>query len=68
MRWQAHHVEVGDRRTRTGFLLFPKEINGEVRWLEWATWREVAKSDWIDIEWEACHWIDAEPASSGEGV
>lgn len=32
--------ELGERRTVTRFLLFPKYIGNEMRWLETATWEE----------------------------
>ena len=37
------------------FLLFPKEINNEVRWLETASWREeLVEARWVD---NADRWI-----------
>ena len=30
----------------TQFLLLPKTINGETRWLEWATWRWETNYRW----------------------
>jgi len=30
----------GQKRVRRAFLLFPKTINHERRWLEWAEWEE----------------------------
>ena len=35
-----HH---GDKVIRKGFLLFPKTVNKEMRWLEKASWEE----EWI---------------------
>lgn len=32
--------ELGETRTITQFLLFPKTINNETRWLETTTWEE----------------------------
>lgn len=32
--------ELGKSRVRRRFLLFPKRIGGETRWLELATWKE----------------------------
>jgi hypothetical protein len=54
--------KVGDVyfRTRKKFLLFPKTINNERRWLEYAEWEEYwdyipfeggCYSSWIAIEW-----------------
>lgn len=41
MRWEDKPYvgpKWGDRRTKTGFLLFPKCMAGEWRWLEKASW------------------------------
>jgi len=38
MRW--HRQEDGEKRTVTRFLIFPKCIGDEWRWLERATWAE----------------------------
>ena len=39
MKWIAKkEVAVGDIRLKSKFLLFPKNINDEVRWLEKATY------------------------------
>ena len=32
--------QVGDIKIKSRFLLFPKTINGELRWLEKASWEE----------------------------
>ena len=55
--------EIGDRRTKTKFLFFPKEINKEIRWLERATWVEEWKkhrnsnslpeiTKWSAVKWK----------------
>jgi len=31
----------GDARTKSGFLLLPKKIGNEWRWLEYASWKQV---------------------------
>lgn len=38
MRWKQRHTESGTIRIVTKFLLLPKALNGETRWLEKATW------------------------------
>lgn len=51
--------QVGDERIVTKFLLFPKIINDEERWLERATWVErlyegILMSDpdfWLPVYW-----------------
>ena len=41
MRWKAKHEKTkGDERKKSGFLLLPRQIAGEWRWLEYATWIE----------------------------
>jgi len=32
--------EVGDTRVQKGFLLLPKRIDNETRWMEYAEWKE----------------------------
>ena len=54
MRWAER--EPFDRRVRRGFLLFPRCINGEWRWLEMAEWRQfwgvgLRSCAWIDEDW-----------------
>lgn len=63
MRWKR--PAQGEGRTKTAFLFFPKEIGGETRWLQKATWleevmyygpRDVQKiTHW---EWVAVRWLD----------
>lgn len=58
--------KVGDYRTNSGFLLFPKRIGDETRWLEYAKWQEKIVED-IDVDmagtayrilsWEATDWL-----------
>lgn len=40
MKWYKEHPSPGHIRKRTRFLFFPKNIEGEIRWLEKATWVE----------------------------
>jgi hypothetical protein len=40
MRWNQKKPEFGDRKVCGSFLLFPKCIEGEFRWLEYAYWEE----------------------------
>lgn len=50
MRWYA--ARTGDRRTKSRFLLLPKTIDGETRWLEKAQWVQVYFDyKWVSIEW-----------------
>jgi hypothetical protein len=54
----------GKVRFRAGFLLFPKTINKETRWLEFARWVEIfgqkglvnpnreVEPSWYTLDWE----------------
>jgi len=58
------HPKHGDVRVITKFLLFPKCINGEWRWLEWATFKEVHNHDYVNHEepcwacWDGLSWVE----------
>ena len=65
MRWKA--PQVGDTRTRSGFLFLPKTINGETRWLERAEWTERFSGVHVycygefvrtECKWLLVEWID----------
>jgi hypothetical protein len=62
MRWTSNpNPKEGDLRVRKGFLIFPKCIAGETRWLEYAIWRErfcepysydaIDLSYWVGVRW-----------------
>ena len=61
MRWKQN--EKGDQRVRRRFLVLPKSIGGEVRWLEVASWKE----EFFELygpngywsEWLGTEWVDA---------
>jgi hypothetical protein len=66
MRWKLKYPERGETRQKSAFLFFPKTINGERRWLEFATWLEVygeldddmpESLGWGGSYWEAKEWI-----------
>jgi hypothetical protein len=48
----------GDRQCREEFLLFPKSIDGEVRWLTTAKWEEKYESSSYPSLWWGTKWID----------
>lgn len=52
MRWRDR-VEVGDKRVRSAFLLLPRRIAGETRWLERSAWEEELRSAFTDFGWIA---------------
>lgn len=50
MRWRKPEIT---NREITRFLLWPKTIDGETRWLEVACWAEhYAKGKWWPQHWE----------------
>lgn len=66
MKWTK--PTFGDERTKTAFLIFPKTIRRETRWLERASWLEIYKKvsfcdeDGLYLytggKWLECYWID----------
>lgn len=56
MRWK--HPEFLETRIKTRFLIFPKTIENETRWLEKATWKEMyIKGLSSTGKWEELYWI-----------
>ncbi len=51
MRW--HEPKFNDTRIKARFLLFPKMVRSQTRWLEYAKWKELYSADygWIAVEW-----------------
>jgi len=62
MKWKAKpkpELEHGtQRRIKKTFLLWPKTIQYETRWLCFAKWREELHVDYTDAYWEALYWMD----------
>jgi len=68
MRWTANHYHKnGATRLKEKFLLFPKRIGRETRWLEYATWREKFKTNVLTPtkggtmrcdKWKPTDWVD----------
>jgi len=56
MKWFSNPPKSGDLRVRAKFLLFPKRIGVETRWLEWASWVEEYYVDWEVAFWKPRHW------------
>ncbi len=48
-------------RVVSKFLWFPLEINGEIRWLERATFKKRYNNYYDGGSWEYIEWIDNEP-------
>lgn len=55
MKWSKPATKHGDQRLRGKFLLLPKTIKHETRWLEHAKWMEWycnnVYTGWIESEW-----------------
>ena len=59
MRWKKQpHPSPGDTRMMTAFLLWPKNINNDVRWLERATWEEKYECGYDWCQFKPVRWID----------
>jgi hypothetical protein len=68
MRWTNKEPLINDKRIKSKFLLFPKTINEETRWLERADWIEKFVAVYVyktEIEetpnkyfWLPIKWID----------
>jgi hypothetical protein len=56
MRWARKTYYSGDIRVRSGFLLIPKCIRSEWRWLERAEWSE--EFNGYDGGWYAHKWVN----------
>ena len=54
MKWQSKKPKQWDHKTKCRFLIFPKCINREWRWLEMATWIESYYDRW----WGPDNWVD----------
>jgi hypothetical protein len=60
MRWtEKSEPKLGDKRFQTRFLLFPKTIDIETRWLEIAQWEEEYTKDNLNggTRWRLAKWI-----------
>lgn len=60
MRWSTKRYEDRSTCIRSWFLLFPKTIRHETRWLEWATWEEMYVVGVDYSAWMPARWIDEE--------
>lgn len=49
--------KAGTVKAVTAFLFFPKEIGGEWRWLEHATWEEKYSTCWYSGGWYPTRWL-----------
>lgn len=61
MRIKIRYNQDGDRKTKRTFLLFPKQIGNEIRWLEWTSWEQiyVVSKDYTSAYWIDLGWLDA---------
>ena len=65
MCWLANPLKnrSGEKRQITEFIIFPKCLNGEWRWLEKATYEQVVKPEFdyfgmYKYHWVSTKWID----------
>ena len=65
MKLQIPKYRDGEIRTKSKFLWFPKHIDGDFRWFEYATWEDRYYSSYTtdgrpvsDGTWFAKRWID----------
>lgn len=58
MRWKQRPQR--QRRVKRRFLILPKCVNGEWRWLEVATYEQRLESSWSESYWIDTKWIDDE--------
>ena len=57
MKWRTEKER--DTRTRKAFLILPKTIDGETRWLEWAVWTERNYNRPDYFGWKPVSWVAA---------
>ena len=53
------HPVQGEQRKRKEFLLLPRTIGRETRWLETAEWIEEYGENYVDAGWNAIRWADS---------
>jgi hypothetical protein len=72
MRWKTKQSpNIGDTRVVKRFLLFPKEIDGEYRWLEVSRIEQRYERDYISVglgmgsycRWQDSAWVIMESES-----
>jgi len=70
MRWQAknRNPEHGDTVIRRKFLWWPTKLGNEVRWLEFARLRYVAKTEIRRFGHCVTHWHILDFADDDEGL
>lgn len=55
------YARQGETRLKHRFLVLKKTIGNESRWLEWATWEEMAETPYRNVTivyWRARRWVD----------
>lgn len=62
MRWVLRKIEVGDTRIIRRFLLLPRKIDGEIRWLEVVRIKQVRRKSYEffipDITWHDVEFVN----------
>jgi len=64
MRWTREpkwYPSENDSRIIKRFLFFPKTLNDETRWLEWAAISQTYYVDWYETPpfWDSKCWVDS---------
>lgn len=69
MRWHSKQPRLGDTKTVREFLLLPKTIGDETRWLCWTRIRLRYELSVLDVpHWYDLEWMDDEPVKKTELV
>lgn len=63
MKWKVKVPKHGERRIRSKFLIFPKLIDGDCRWLERSYYieeYEISNVMFQDCAWKPIKWVSEE--------
>lgn len=66
MKWKSKGAFIGDTRIVTKFLLLPKTIGCQTRWLERASWEQVWNCDVLGTYWKDSKWSDNKQSSPNQ--
>lgn len=67
MRWKERVWKHGDTRTIKRFLLFPRYVDGEWRWLELAEISQRLHVTRTSVYWFDLNWIDDQTQKDENG-
>ena len=58
MRWRKRYYSIGQTRFDRGFIWWPTNLDGDVRWLERADWEEMyLKGRFWGYTWKKTRWL-----------